>query len=62
MKTSVSAVEMSGFKLVNHLKVNDEIPVKKYVSERTGIRVYVAEVESPLTNAYISIGEIFKGF
>lgn len=48
---------MSHFKLINSLKVNDEIPVSKYVSSETGIQVYVAHVDSPLTNAYIALGE-----
>lgn len=45
------------FKLLNSVKVNDEIPVKKYVSSETGIQVYVAQVNSPLTNAYLALGE-----
>lgn len=48
---------MSHFKLVNSLRVNDEIPVAKYVSSETGIQVYVASVESPVTSAYIALGE-----
>lgn len=48
---------MSHFKLVNSLKVNDEIPVNKYVSTETGIQVYIAGVHSPLTNAYLALGK-----
>lgn len=48
---------MSRFELINSLKVNDEIPVKKYLSKDTGIQVYVAEVQSPLTNAYLALGK-----
>lgn len=40
------------------MKVNDEIPVKKYVSSETGIQVYVAQVNSPLTNAYLALGDL----
>lgn len=50
---------MHNFKLINSVKVNDEIPVKKYVSSETGIQVYVAQVHSPLTNAYLALGKIF---
>lgn len=49
---------MSHFKLLNSVKVNDEIPVAKYVSSETGIQVYVAHVNSPLTNAYLALGEL----
>lgn len=49
---------MSHFKLINSVKVNDEIPVKKYVSSDTGIQVYVAQVNSPLTNAYLALGDL----
>lgn len=41
------------------MKVNDEIPVQKYVSTTTGIQVYVAQVQSPLTNAYLALGKNF---
>lgn len=53
---------MSGFKLINSLKVNGEIPVKKYISTETGIQVYIAEVESPLTSSYCALGKNFKFF
>jgi hypothetical protein len=45
------------FKLINSLKVNNEIPVSKYISTETGLLVYVAQVESPVTNAYLALGE-----
>jgi hypothetical protein len=54
------AGKMSHFKLINSLKVNDEIPVKKYQSSETGIVVYVAQVNSPLTNAYIALGKFLS--
>ena len=37
--------------------VNDLIPVTKYQSERTGLRVVVADVEGPLVNGYFCLGE-----
>ncbi|CRL05318.1 CLUMA_CG017994, isoform A [Clunio marinus] len=43
------------FKLLASTKVNDEIPVQKYVSTTTGIKVYLAQVNSPLTNAYLAL-------
>lgn len=48
---------MSHLKLLNSLKVNDEIPVSKYVSSETGIQIYVAHVHSPITNAYLALGK-----
>lgn len=48
---------MSSFKLINSLKVNNEIPVSKFISTDTDLLVYIAEVESPVTSAYIALGE-----
>lgn len=48
------------FKLINSLKVNNEIPVSKFISTQTGLLVYIAEVESPVCNAYIALGKIFE--
>lgn len=48
---------MSHFKLINSVKVNDDIPVQKYLSTETGIQVYVAQVESPVTSAFLALGE-----
>lgn len=45
------------FKLVNSLKVNNEIPVSKFQSTDTDLLVYIAEVESPVTSAYVALGK-----
>ena len=37
-------------------KVNELIPVTKYRSKRTGLRIVVAEVEGPLVNGYFCLG------
>lgn len=50
--------KMSHFKLINSVKVNNDIPVQKYVSTETGIQVYVAQVESPVTSAFLALGEL----
>ena len=47
---------MSHFKLLNSVKVNDDIPVQKFVSTKTGIKVYVAQVQSPVTSAFLALG------
>jgi len=37
-------------------KVNDIIPVRKYRSRKTGLRIVVAEVQGPLVNGYFCLG------
>ena len=37
-------------------KVNDIIPVCKYRSRKTGLRIVVAEVPGPLVNGYFCLG------
>lgn len=48
---------MGAFELQYSGKVNDVIPVKKYRSSRTGLRVVVAQVEGPIVNGYLCLGE-----
>ncbi|CAG9812208.1 unnamed protein product [Chironomus riparius] len=43
---------MSNYKLICEIKINDEIPVKKYLFTDSGIQVYIAQVSSPVTNSY----------
>jgi len=38
-------------------KVNEVIPVLKYRSKRSGLRVIVAQVEGPLVNGYFCLGQ-----
>lgn len=57
MLNKSETVRMSSFKLINSLKVNNEIPVSKFISTDTDLLVYIAEVESPVTSAYIALGE-----
>lgn len=45
------------YKLIAETLVNKEVIVKKYVSTDTGVLVYVAQVDSPITNAYLVLGE-----
>jgi len=39
-------------------KVNDIIPVCKYRSRKTGLRIVVAEVQGPLVNGYFCLGRL----
>ncbi|XP_030036652.2 uncharacterized protein C05D11.1 [Manduca sexta] len=46
---------MSHFKLMSSTKASDVIPVNKYVSEKTGLTVIIAEVEGPLVNGFFCL-------
>lgn len=50
------AANMSTLKLVTSAKVNGTIPVYKYESERTGLKIVLAQVEGPLVNGYFTLG------
>jgi hypothetical protein len=51
---------MSRYELLSEIKINDEIPVKKYLFPATGIKIYLAEVSSPVTNSYLALGKNFS--
>ena len=36
--------------------VNEVIPIIKYKSKKTGITVFISEVEGPLVNGYFALG------
>ena len=42
-------------------KVNDIIPVCKYRSRKTGLRILVAQVQGPLVNGYLCLGTRLMG-
>lgn len=46
---------MASFKLVLSTKASDVIPVNKYVSEKTGITVIIADVEGPVVNGFFCL-------
>ncbi|XP_013133610.1 PREDICTED: uncharacterized protein C05D11.1-like [Papilio polytes] len=46
---------MSHFKLISSTKASDVIPVNKYVSEKTGLKVIIANVEGPVVNGYFCL-------
>lgn len=50
--------EKSTFKLVSTTKASNVIPVNKYVSNKTGITVIIADVGGPLVNGFFCFGEI----
>lgn len=53
---------MSHFKLISSTKASDVIPVNKYVSEKTGLKVIIADVEGPLVKGFFSLGTFFTVF
>ncbi|KAG5670312.1 hypothetical protein PVAND_000588 [Polypedilum vanderplanki] len=46
---------MSRYELLSEIKINDEIPVKKYIFKDTGIKVYIAQVYSPVVSSYLGL-------
>ncbi|XP_028177355.1 uncharacterized protein C05D11.1-like [Ostrinia furnacalis] len=46
---------MAHFKLICSTKASDVIPVNKYVSEKTGLTVIIAETEGPLVNGFFCL-------
>lgn len=48
---------MSRYELISEIKINDDIPVKKYLLTDSGIKVFIAQVSSPLTNCYLALGK-----
>ena len=50
---------MTSFKLVSSITSQDDpkcmIPVKKYISERTGMRLYVCDIKGPVVEGYFSL-------
>lgn len=49
---------MGGFELICSLKSNDTIPVHKYKSTKTGITVFIAEVDGPVVGGNFCLGNI----
>ncbi|XP_015108597.1 uncharacterized protein C05D11.1 [Diachasma alloeum] len=52
---SSPTANMNGFELISSIKSNDTIPVHKYKSTRTGITVFIAEVDGPVVGGYFCI-------
>lgn len=48
---------MDSLKLVAEAKVNGTIPIYKYVSELSGLKIVLALVEGPVVNGYFSLGK-----
>jgi Zn-dependent M16 (insulinase) family peptidase len=52
------AISTSSFKLVSQVSLDDpscKLPVKKFISQRTGMRLYVCQVSGPVVEGYFSL-------
>lgn len=47
---------MSNFKLILSSKASNVIPVNKYVSQKTGLTIIIANVDGPLVNGFFCLG------
>ena len=52
------ANDMGNFEHVCSLKSNDIVSVHKYKSKKTGLTVYIADVEGPVVCGYFCLGKI----
>ena len=55
-RAEATALAADEYELQYSGKVNDIIPVCKYRSRKTGLRIVVAEVQGPLVNGYFCLG------
>lgn len=62
LQSTLNKVIMSHFKLLSSTKASDVIPVNKYISEKTGLKVIIADVEGPLVKGFFSLGTFFTIF
>ena len=55
-RADAAALAADEYELQYSGKVNDIIPVCKYRSRKTGLRIVVAEIQGPLVNGYFCLG------
>lgn len=55
--TSLLKMAAPMFELVYSVTADGNVPVTKYRSQKTGITVFIAQVEGPLVNGYFCLGE-----
>ena len=55
-RADATALTADEYELQYSGKVNDIIPVCKYRSRKTGLRIVVAQVQGPLVNGYFCLG------
>lgn len=49
---------MSSFKCILEFQVNDEVSVRKYFSEATGMTVVIANMKGPVLHAYFVVRKL----
>lgn len=52
MTASINADSSPAYELLYSTKVNGAVPVHKYKSKKTALRVVIAEVDGPVVNGY----------
>lgn len=51
---------MSSFKCVLDFQVNDEVTVKKYFSDATGMSIIIANMKGPVLHAYFVVRKLIR--
>ena len=46
------------FEIVYTVTADGNVPITKYRSKKTGLTVFIAQVEGPLVNGYFCLGKI----
>ena len=49
--------KMNNFELQYQVSCNGKIPVSKYISKETGLTVCIAQVDGPIVNGYLCLGD-----
>ena len=49
----------TAYECISSVTADGNIPVNKYRSKKTGLNVFVAEVEGPLVNGFFCLGNNF---
>lgn len=53
--SATAAVDLGDFELLYSTKVNGVIPVHKYQSKKTALKIVIAEVDGPVVNGYFTL-------
>jgi Zn-dependent M16 (insulinase) family peptidase len=53
--SATTAVDLGDFELLYSTKVNGVIPVHKYQSKKTALKIVIAEVDGPVVNGYFTL-------
>ena len=56
MSGTLEDLDRVDFELLYSTKVNGVIPVHKYKSKKTALKIVIAEVDGPVVNGYFTLG------